>query len=191
MATDVEGSSPNRSASPRISRQQVIILAGTLIVACLVGGLQWRSLRSARDTLTVARGQLTRMRADVAAIMTLRDRPRSAVGRTRPHETLLAQVEQALSASQIDRSHWRDSIPQPPVRLPKSDFRRMTTSLELESITMRQIATFAHELKTNDPTLGVTGLRLTNRHEDRPEFDVEVDISYLVYAPQTTARLSG
>ena len=53
-----------------------------------------------------------------------------------------------------------------------------------DSLTLHQLAAFAHNLRANDPTLRISAVSLTNRHSDRPDFDVEVAVSYLVYAPQ-------
>ena len=183
--TKTDSSSPD-VAAPRhttASRHRSVLLSGLLIAACLFCWLERRALSSVRDTFATATHQLDQMRADVLSIQRLQEAPRAATSRTRPNEELLDQVQQALSSADIDRTKWHDSIPQPGVRVPGSDYKRLTTRLYFDSVTLRQLAAFVHHLQANDPTLRIAGLNLTSPHSDRPDFDVEVAVSYLVYAP--------
>ncbi len=166
------------------TRQRTVILAGLLVVTAMLGWLERRALSSGQDTYATAERQLSQMRNDVTRIKILRATPQSAASRTRPNEELLAQVERALTAAGINRDHWHDSIPQPAARVPKSDYKQLTTRLYFESITPKQLATFAHHLQTDDPTLRISALNLTNRHPDTPEYDFDLAVSYLVYARQ-------
>ena len=103
------------------------------------------------------------MRADVLSIQRLQVAPRAAASRTRPNEELLDQVQQSISSAGIDRTQWHDSIPQPGVRVSGSDYKRLTTRLYFDSITLRQLAAFAYHLQANDPTLLVSAFNPTNR----------------------------
>lgn len=169
-------------------KQRTTMLVGLLAVAGMFGWLQWRVLASTRDTYATALGQLNQMRTDARRIETLRETPRAAVGRSRANEELLAQVEQSLAAAGMDRTKWHDSIPQPPVRLSNSDYKRLSTRLYFEDVTLKELAAFAYDLQSSDPTLRVSAVNLTNRHPDSPEFDVDVAISYRVFAPQVGGR---
>lgn len=171
-----------QSNSPQ--RQATAILAGLLAIACLVAWFQGRSLASTRDTHYTALRQLEQMSADAERIIALRQAPKSATSRRRANEELLAQIERALATAGIDRSQWHDSIPQPPIRLPNSDYKKLTTRLYFQAITPRQLAAFSHHLESTDPTLRLTALNLTNRHHDSPNYDIDLAVSYLVYAPQ-------
>ncbi len=175
----------------RTPRQTTMLLAAALAVACLLCWFQWRSWSSQRSAIDSRVAQLDRMRADVTAIESLRDAPQAAASRSRPNEELLAQVEKSLSATGIGKNHWHDSIPQPVVRLPKSDYKKFATRLYFETITLRQLATFAHHLETADPTLGVSALNITNRKPDAPDYDIDLTISYLVYEPLPTRSAAG
>ena len=101
---------------------------------------------------------------------TRQDNSRGAVG----------QVERALGNAGIANDRWAQSVPQPPRRLPQSDYRQHATRFYFESVTLRQLAAFAHNLRTDDPTLHVSSLNLTNRQPETQHFDVEVSLSYLV-----------
>ena len=172
------------SARRRIAQQRATLLSAALVLVCLTYWLQWRDLGSVRHTHNTAVGQLKQMRADAGRILSLRQRPRAAAGRSRPNEELLAQIERSLAAAAIDRSKWHDSVPQPPARLPKSDYKRLTTRLYFEDITLRELAVFAHHLRAGDSTVSFSAIDLTNKRPDLPCYDVDLAVSYLVYAPQ-------
>lgn len=123
------------------------------------------------------------MRADTARLAALRQGPEAAVSRTRPSAELLAQVEQALSVTDIDRRGWHDSMPQPAAPLSGSDYKRHATRLYFESVTFQQLAAFAHDLRQRDPTLRVSSVGVTNRDPTTTAYDVELSVAYLVYAP--------
>lgn len=181
---------PDSTVGRRTHRRRITLLAGLLALVGLLCWSQWRALASTKDTYATALRQLDQMRIDKERIEKLRRTPRTATSRTRPNEELLAQIEQSLEAAGIDRAKWHDSVPQPAVRLPRSDYKRMTTRLYFEAITVKQLAAFAHHLQSSDPTLHVSAVNLTNRHTDRPDFDVDLAVSYLVYAPQEGRQTS-
>lgn len=173
-----------RAPTPDPRMRRTILFGGMLIAACLLGWLQWRAYGSTQDTYAAALRQLNQMRTDAGRIKAQRHSPQAAVSRTRPNEELLGQVEQALSAAGIDRGKWHDSIPQPLVRLPKSDYKRLATRLYFEAVTLKRLAAFAHHLRLEDPTLRVSAVNLINRNTESPEFDVDLAVSYLVFAPR-------
>ena len=175
----------NADASDQAQRKQrSLILVGVLSIVMAFVWLQWRALASTNDTYETALAQLDQMRADVLRIQSLRQVPQAAAGRPRRNEELLAQVERALEAAGIDHAHWHDSIPQPPVRLPKSDYKRLTTRLYFEDVTLWQLAAFAHHLEAADPTLAVSAVNITNRRLEGSDYDVDLAVSYLVYNPR-------
>ena len=164
-------------------RSRSLLLVGGLALALLLCFLQWRGYASALDSRRAAVSQLERMRADAERIEKLRDAPRTAASRPRANEELLAQIEGALDRAGIARDQWRDSIPQPELRLPKSDYVRHATRIRLEGVSLRQLAAFAHHLQTADPTLWIESLTLTNRDRDTDRYDSEASVAYLVFAP--------
>lgn len=176
---------PGDMSTPAVRRsRRYVILAVCFIVLSLVAWLQHRALASLADTYQVATERLTSMRADAVRILALEKAPQAAAGRTRASEDLLAQIEQSLSAAGIDRSRWHDSIPQPPTRIPRTDYKQLTTRIYLQSIALRDMAAFILHLQTADPTLRVSAIDLTNRHAGGPNYDVDLAVSYLVYAPE-------
>lgn len=54
----------------------------------------------------------------------------------------------------------------------------------MEGASLRELAAFIHHLQANDPTLRASAINLTNRKSDTPDYDVDLAVSYLVYAPR-------
>jgi hypothetical protein len=175
--------SPTAAPSAR-KRTTTTVLVGLVALAGLLCWQQHRALRSARDTYQASLDQLSQMRSDATRLLALRDAPQAAVSRTRPNADLLAQVETALSQAHIDSAHWHDSVPLPVQRRSGTDYLRHTTRLYFESITLRQLATFAHHLQSADSALSITDIQLANRNPDDLAFDIQLNIAYEVFAPE-------
>jgi hypothetical protein len=167
------------------SRVQLLAVESAVLAATLLAWLQGRATASAADTFRVAGGQLAQMRDDAQVIQKLRQTPMTAVARARTNQELLAQVEKALAATGVDRALWQDSVPQPPTRVPNSDYLKVTTRLYFGDLALQKVAAFSHHLRAVDPTLTVSAVGLSNRRSEGPEFDVEMGVSYLVFAPGT------
>ena len=165
-------------------RDRLLVLTAVVAIAGLWCWLEWRSLESARASVAGGLVQLSRMQADADAIIALRRKPVAAASRSRPNEELLAHVERSLGVAEIDHDKWRDSIPQPVSRRPGSDYRRHTTRIILSEVTLKQLAAFAHSLTADDPTLHASAITISNRKEESEHFDVDLAMSYLVFAPQ-------
>ncbi len=172
----------NREQQSQASKR-AIVLAGLAALTAGLCVLQVRTLASAQDTYQTQVTELATMRADAGAILTLRNKPRSAAMQTRPNQDVLAQVENALKTSAIDRSSWRDSIPQLPRRVAGTDYKEVTTRLYFEKLSLQQLAAFAQNLRQIDGTLTLSMINLSGRTYATPEYDVDVGVSYRVYAP--------
>ncbi len=54
-----------------------------------------------------------------------------------------------------------------------------------DGVTLKQLAAFTHHLQSNDPTLHLAALHLTNRRPETDVYNTDLAVSYLVYAPQS------
>ncbi len=170
---------------------RVMLFTGLSVLLSGLGYLQWRSLASRKDAYRVAAAQLVQMQDDAREVLRLREIPKKAAPRTRTSQELLALVERSVDAVGIPRASWRDSLPQPAVRIPNADYKREATRISLERITLRQLAAFVYDLTTNDPTLQVPTLNLINRVPDKDTFDTDLAVAYLVFAPQAKGSAVG
>lgn len=159
------------------------LLAGAMAAALVCTCLQWRQFHSVRDTVSTASAQLAEMRTDAAAIRSLRQVPKTASDRARTSQELLGVVEQSLRAANIDRANWQDSVPQPPRQLPNTPYRRATTRLYLDRLTLRQLAALTFDLQRRDETLSITAVDVSRQAREEGTYNVELAVSYLIYAP--------
>jgi hypothetical protein len=166
-------------------RDRLLVLAAFVAIAGLWCWLEWRALGSARAGAADGLVQLGAMQVDADAIIALRRRPVAAASRSRPNEELLAQVERSLGAAGIDHHQWQDSIPQPVTRKPGSDYRRHSTRIILSEVTLKQLATFVRNITAADPTLHASAITISNRKEEFEYFDVDIAVSYRVFAPDS------
>lgn len=164
-------------------RRRLLILVCLLAITLLGTWLQWRAYADTRDAEATALAQLAQMRADAAAIESLARQPRQAANRARANQELLAQVEQALQAVGVASDAWRDSVPLPPVRLAGSDYRRYATRIYLEGVSLEQLAALAYQLHIEDPQLSIGAIDLARRSADDDLVNVDLELTYLVYAP--------
>jgi len=183
----------NRESTKRhaLLRSPLAILFGLncLLLLALLGIS--RGQRSTQDTYNHALAQLANMKIDAARIVELRSAPQRAAMRTRSDQELLAQVEAAVDAAGVKRERWRESIPQPIVRLAKSNYKQQTTRCFFEGVTLRDLAKFANKLQAQDSTIRIGGINLTNREPESPAYDVDLSLSYLVYSPLRQAGSIG
>lgn len=166
-------------ASPRT---RILLLAWATAALALLAFLYGRGVYALEARCLAMPSQHQRMRQDAARILDLRQTPKTALGKRRSSEELLAAVEQALAAADIPRERWKDSIPQPLSRVPESDYQRQVTQLYFDDLGLEKLAAFAVALRQLDPTLNVSSLGLTQR--PLSGFDVELDVEYFVYLPQ-------
>lgn len=159
------------------------LLIGALAIGVAWTGVQWGQFRSVQDTVSTAGDRLLQMKTDAAAIQALRQAPETASDRARTNQELLGVVEQSLSAANISRENWQDSVPQPPRPVPNSPYRRATTRLYLDRLSLQQLAALSFDLQRRDETLSVSAIEVTRHAQESGVYDVELAVSYLIYAP--------
>ncbi len=175
----------------RDPKHQTLLVVVICTVAAAAVWSQQRSITSSRKSLETNTNRLSRMRIDAAQIAELQSRPQQAVDRKKPNAELLGQVEAALSEANVPGEVWQDSFPQPPKRSKGSDYLRVATRLEFESVTIRQMVMFTQTLLQNDPTLSIESLRIRNRmnrgnsEAAQATWGIEITIAYLIYEPKS------
>jgi hypothetical protein len=124
------------------------------------------------------------MSQDVARIELLRHAPHLAVERQRPNDELLAKVQEAIGDADLPTESWVGNDPQPPVRIPRSPYKRLSVRLVFEEITLRHLVQFAYHLTEADATLSIPHFRLSApRAQSGETWNVDMTVSYLIYAP--------
>jgi len=134
---------------------------------------------------------LGQMQVDAEHIRALRTAPQRATDRERANDELLAQVDAALARADVPKTHWQDSIPQPAQRVTGEPYERHTTRLYLEGVTLVQAVGISWALLEMDPTLELSGMRLTapganKATSDHATWNAELAVSYLLFRSPTS-----
>ncbi len=165
-------------------RRLLTLLASVLAMLALWCFLESRGAAQRKAGYRDLVAQTERMALDTQAIKALRNAPRLATERQRPNDELLQQVRDALEAAEIPSEHWIGNEPSAPVRVAKTPYKRLNTRLSLENVHLKRLVAFAHTLVAGDPSLTVSGLRVsTPRSTESDGWNVELAISYLIYSP--------
>lgn len=166
-------------------------LAIAVCVALLLGMWVWleaRSLASKHDSHAALVRQVEEMNADMLAVRQLRAAPRLATERQRPNDELLAEVRGAMERAKVPAERWVGHDPSRPVRLPRTPYKRLSTRLAFEEVTLQELVTLSFFLVKKNPALTVSSVRLSAPIAvKKKHWSAELTISYLIYAPfQTT-----
>lgn len=163
------------------ARQRFLCLVAGCSVLAAVAWLEHRSLNRLHSAQQSKITALLHMRRDARRIAALSSVPQMAAEKTRANEELLGQVESALQKAGINAEKWLDSVPQHPQPLGDSSYRRVSTRLFLEDVTLERLTVFAHTLVDRDPSLSITALQLTAPGDDTADrWRVDLTVSYLV-----------
>ena len=173
---------PNRQ-SYTINRK-VTLIACLLLLLGLWNWVEARSLASKQNSHGALVGQIEQMHADVQRLKVLRGAPRAATDRERPNDELLAQIRDAMDRAGMPAKRWIGNDPALPVRVPRSPYKRLSTRLSFERVTLPDLVTFAFYLTENDRALRISHIRLVAPRGDDPEtWTAELTITYLIYSP--------
>ncbi len=164
-----------------------------IVSVCLSLGLwcwlEGRALASAESSHGNLIAQVEHMAVDAGAIAALRTAPRQATEQKRPNDELLDEVRDSLKAASIPLERWVGNDPSLPVRVPKTPYKRFTVRLMFEDVTLRDLVRFAHHLTAVDPALSISNLRIhAPRESDTRVWNVDMSLSYLIYAPYQNPR---
>lgn len=174
---------------PALLRAPVVVPV-LVLAASMWAFFERAELASSRSTCHTQLAHLAAMQADAARIERLRAAPRQATDRQRPHDELAAQIEQAGQRAGLGATALASLWPETPQRLPQSDYPELTTRLGFEDVDLQKITAFAYHLQVLDASLQVTQLRLTAPRADTNHWDVELSITYSIYAPRGSASTS-
>jgi hypothetical protein len=154
---------------------------GIAFILLTVAWFQHRELNAAHSKCTVQSNSLDQMLDDARFINAALTTPQRAVDRERPHEELLALIENALHDAGIAQESWQDSVPQPPQVLAGGNYTRMGTRIYLEEVSLQSMTIFCHGLIVQDSSLRIHSLRLTAPRQNTEQvWNVEMTIVYLV-----------
>ncbi|MBI4716624.1 MAG: hypothetical protein HY763_02375 [Planctomycetes bacterium] len=176
-------SRPAESVMGRL-RAPASLWCSVIVALVLWVWVEARVYASRQDSYRALVAQVEQMSADAGRIAQLRSVPRVAVEQPRPNDELLDQIKRSMDRAELPAERWIGNDPAPPVRIPGSPYKRLSTRLTFDGVGLRPLVATLHDLVTGDPTLTIAELHLTAPPGERAAgWNADVTLSYLIYAP--------
>jgi hypothetical protein len=161
-------------------------LALLTIVAAIWTAMGFARLTSARDHAAAARSDLEICRGYLTELAQAGSSPR-AVSSSDPAE-LNRRIHSAAQASGVAEK-LTNVEPYAAARVESSDYQEMQVALRLESLTMRDLITFLHQLTSSDAASRVKVIELESPGQSEPgqsaeAWTADVTMAYLIYSPR-------
>jgi hypothetical protein len=166
------------------SPRKLLLLLGLPTSLATWAWLEARAADSAESSHSALVRQVEQMSEDASVIEALARAPKRASERERANDELVAQIRDALGAAGIAMDRWITHDPVPVKRAPDAKYKELSVRLVLEAVSLRQFVEFAFHLTERDRTLRLPHVRLSSPQGiERGLWNVDVNVSYLVYAP--------
>lgn len=157
------------------------VLCGLCVAWLLIERSVASSQLSAQESLV---RQIRQMHSDAAAIRRMRLSPKLATERERPNDALLEEIRHALEEAAIPLDRWTRSTPSPATQVPDTAYKRLSTRIELEAVTLKQTALFLYALVDTNSALDVSRVKMSSgAQKGKADLHVVSDITYYIYAP--------
>lgn len=144
--------------------------------------------RRRRESAVTASNTLELCRNLAHEINSLRNRPLFAALNVRSESELARRIDERKKKLGLPERSISRIQPQSPQRIGETEYKRQTTSLELQGVTLRDLTLLLTSLVKDDPELQITSLRLIaprNSKEASAElWRVEVTLTYLIFSPK-------
>lgn len=170
-------------AEAKRNHRRTVLVSGFVVLVVAFGLLRIRRASAAADRAYRAASQLAEMERDAHLIQLLEVAPKSSVDRARPNDQLISQVRAAMGIAAIPAAAWKQNDPKQPVRARGSPYLNAGMRVVLEGVSLKQTVALLHSLVAADPTLWVDRLQLTPHSHTNADWDVDVTLSYAIYAP--------
>lgn len=172
-------------------------LLTNLLVVSAMATLGWLSF----DRFDRRREEFRRLSAELEQaaglsrqIELLRQKPDRAAAQSRSDQSLAQSIEKSTAAAGMAREQIARIEPQQPRRTGESDYLEHGTVLQLDGVTLSQLASMLSALRQGEQLqqLRVSALRLaapfqTAASGDAEVWNIELTLTYCVYSPKTAA----
>ena len=166
-------------------RSLMLLAIASMAGLALLGYLRMSANVVAMRAASRDLGECRRLVAEIAGLQEL---PQFAALEPDSSTMIGQRIEQANKAAQLPAASLIRIQPQPPFRLGNSEYRLWPTRLELNQVTLEQVARFAHGLADEERGLTVRDLRLwttsSSSNAGMPEsWSSEITLTQVTFSP--------
>lgn len=170
----------------------VNLLLATAILT--IGWISFGHFDQQRSAFEAAKAELEQATSLSQQISLLRLKPDRAASTSRSDQSLAEAIEKSTAAAGFAREQIARIEPQQPRRAGESDYLEHATVLQIDGVTLPQLAATLTSLRAGDglEQLRVSTLRLTAPFQtaqsgDTEVWNIELTLTYYVYSPKTAA----
>lgn len=169
----------------RISRLAGVMLAGFVALSIW----SYLQLKQNRGASAAAAASLQECRELAGQIHDLRAQPLRAGLWAHSRTELAERIEESANNAQVPFAHVMRIDPLGARRIDNTAYLQQATSVQLESITLKQLVTLVSSLTESDGGLQVPAIRLlVSKNAPRAStgaeiWDAEVTLTYLIFSP--------
>ena len=173
----------------REQRSRVILFGLLLLVMGVTAVYAWASAAETGNQLMEAQEELREMHRMSADIERLQHRPRIASLELESPDEMSNRVTDALSQPAIRGARLKSLDPQQPIRVAQTDYQQRSTEIQLENVTLRELATFAEGLTRTGQGLQVRDVILaepaaTGTKSGAETWLATVTVTQIIYSPR-------
>jgi hypothetical protein len=180
----------NVADSPQATRLLILLAIAGVITSLFA----WSRLNDSRAHALAAAGDLAVCRQDLADLDNWHTEPSSGAGIISADPELNHLIQGAAVIAQM--SDQLASIePGPPARIRDTDNFQTPIYLRLNSVTLRQLVTFLHQLSSSDSAVRTAAIELSPPEsassaptQNAEPWMADVTLAYLTYAPKAAAN---
>lgn len=181
-------------------RQRRLIGLACGIALAICAGTAVEEHGRARSAAKAASAQLAEARSMVKDIERLRNRPRIAALYEESPGEIAKRVSQAIRSAEIAPGDLLQVQPLAPIRVPRSQYVRRSTIIELGNVSLPQLTAFAHELENEQLGTVVDRLSLVepqtperstsdrSRQTGKERWNGEVTLTQTIFSPTVQER---
>lgn len=172
--------------APSNKRSWMIVGLGALLF--VVNLLAYLELSASQASARAAADNLAECKVIAGDIANLRRQPSKVTLEAHSATELSSQVEQAMKFAQLRANCLVRVDPQPARRMAVGDFKEQATSLELRSVSLKQLIHFLHKLETGGAGLRTKSLQMASvkaaTEATTETWNVQVVLTSLIFAPK-------
>lgn len=167
-------------------RKRVFTVALSYTGLLLLTVYSYGQMRSSADAVRRADEELKTCRRLISEINDLQQRPGFAAVEQESPAAMANRVERAARESQLPAAAVVRVAPHPISRLANTDYQISATSLELQNVTLKQVAAFSQNLIDEDHGLTLRDLRLyagSDPGVERETWSADLTLTQLIFSP--------
>jgi hypothetical protein len=166
-----------------------------LALLATIGWFSFAHFSDGHQQFDAAVRELEQSTALAEQIALLRNKPDRAAAQSRSEQALAESIEKSAAAANVPQEKLARIEPQQPRRSGDSDYLEHATVVQLDGVTLAQLATTLTALRASGAgheQLRVSTLRIaapyqTAESQGEEPWNVELTLSYFVYSPKTSS----